>query len=335
MLLSLFLGVSSQAANSSPLSLQSQRPEPVWSLTFKGDWTSNVATAFGRYTTNQGLSYFSCESARNSTSLSVCKLYLYNGQWNDDALNRIEFREIAFDAVSGQLTLSGIGNLKSTWTSQSFPVQGTLRYSGNSLVRLSGSVVCDENTRFFLTLSELKTESLAAPIETYSGVVLIVAALELVAYIYLWKDCKSSQRLSVQLSYTSLLMQLSSDIWLLLWHLLLILSPASESALAMVCGGTAVCLVMVLMVLREVWREQNRGNSFCDFVAGYLANASAIVVIAMFVMIYYYQVIVVFLSFFYLPQIYSNAQNREPNKIGYLTYGPLGASRLVLIVTSN
>ena len=183
LLLSLFLGVCSQAANSSPLSLESQRAEPVWSLRFKGDWTSNVATAFGIYTTNQGQSFFYCESAANSTSVSVCKLYLYNGQWEDDALNRIEFTEIAFDAVSGLLTLSGVGNLKGFWnySIQSFPVQGTLRYSKNSPVRLSGNVVCGETTRFFLTLSEFTTESIAAPIETYSGVVLVATALQVLS----------------------------------------------------------------------------------------------------------------------------------------------------------
>lgn len=338
LLLCLCLGVvGSQTVNSSPISLQFQPPKPVWSLRYKGEWTSNVASAFGVYTTSQGLCYFNCESAGNSTAVSVCGLYLHNGQWNDDTIYRVKFTEVAFDAVSSRIMLSGNGSLEDriNHSLQSFPVDGALRYSGQSPVRLFGNVVCGENTRFFLTMSEMTTASMTAPLETYYGVVLVSALLQLVAYLSLWRDCKVSQRLCVQLSATSLTMQFATDIWICLWHLLLLLYPAAQYAPVMILCNVAACLVMIFMVFREVWRQGDTGDSFCNFVAGYFANAFIIVPIAEFIMLFNYRINVVFLSFFYLPQIYSNAQNREPNKIGYLTYGPLGASRLLLIVTST
>jgi hypothetical protein len=264
-------------------------------------------------------------------------LILYDGEWSDDETFRLKFTNVSFDATSNELALFGMGSLDelSSVVVQNFTVDGALRYSGGlAPKRLSGSIICGENTRFFITFNEFMIESLTTPVQIYCGVVVVCTALQLLAYFFLWRDCKTSQRLAVQLSPWSLTLQLSADTWLLLWHLLLLLHPASNSALVMILCSLGSVLAMV-MVISEAWRHGNMYSSLSSVVCDHISTACYVTFIAAFVMIFNHRVIVVFLSFFYVPQVYSNAQNREPNKISYRTYVPLAASRFLLLVRPN
>ena len=315
-------------------------------VAYRGEWKSSTSGLFDRLKSHSGRDYFECHHGKVQLD---CRLFLFDGDWEDDTLYLMSFQNLSYSAEQRTIHLVNSTTLLYSVAERNFAncqVDGNISYSESGTYVLTAALL-SEDMAFELDteMKELTEEERKHPRKAYCLLFTVLSFLLLLAIKNLEKSFEGSPMTAGKIEMGFILMNAIIDAYLCLWHLNLAFQDLLNFDFLLINAFWSFLCFMMLQVrlVPYVWKAQNpeivawgslrTRDAFNAFQSRFLLSV-LLTVLVLVLFSQAYEATVPFLHLFFLPQIAANAYYGHKSAVKGEVYLPLGAARLLLVVSS-
>ena len=326
-------------------------PEEMKSA-YRGSWSTDSPNLFGRLNSTNGRCYFECHPGKSQVD---CRLYLFDGVWEDDTLYLFALQNVTFNASRRDILIqnhtAGVYSVAERHFANC-QVDGNVTYAGEGSQLEVWTAFWGVETEFELKteMKELTEDERKYPRKTYCVIFSLLSLVMVLTFKSLEKTLTDSPRTAgkvtcTQISIGFLLGNAVIDAFLCLWHLNIAFQDFFSFDYLLLSSFWSFFTFMLVQVRLTplVWKAHNQEaiswgsirarEAFHAFQNRFLLCVLLwVLMLVLFAQAFEFTVLA--MHCFFVPQIVTNAYYGYKNSIKCGVYLPIGAVRLALVVSA-